>query len=190
MIVHLGVVMVAVALASATSFGHRSQTTLQVGQSSVVDGHTFEFLGLTEVTTPASVATEALVRVDGGGIFRPAVTSFGSNTEAVGTPAIDSSLVDDVYLTIDTLPLTRGGPVTIGVTIQPLVIWLWIGGGVLVAGSALAVVPVRRRRRDGVITSRPPDTAGSKPQQNEVDENTREQRVDEQVEEPVGAPVP
>jgi cytochrome c-type biogenesis protein CcmF len=190
MIVHLGVVMVAVALASATSFGHRSQTTLAVGQSSVVDGHTFEFLGLTQVTTPASVATEALVRVDGRGIFRPAVTSFGSNTEAVGTPAIDSSLVDDVYLTIDTLPLTRGGPVTIGVTIQPLVIWLWIGGGVLVAGSALAVVPVRRRRRDGVITSRPPDTTGSAPEHDEVDAETPDDRLDEHVEEPVGAPVP
>jgi cytochrome c-type biogenesis protein CcmF len=156
----------------------------------VVDGHTFEFLGLTQVTTPASVATEALVRVDGRGIFRPAVTSFGSNTEAVGTPAIDSSLVDDVYLTIDTLPLTRGGPVTIGVTIQPLVIWLWIGGGVLVAGSALAVVPVRRRRRDGVITSRPPDTTGSPPGHDEVDAKTPDHRLDEHVEEPVGAPVP
>src|SRR3984957_2068075 len=156
MIVHLGVVIVAVALAAATSFGHRSQTTLQVGQSSVVDGHTFEFLGLTQVTTPASVATEALVRVDGGGLFRPAVTSFGSSSEAVGTPAIDSGLVDDVYLTIDTLPLTAGGPVTIGVTIQPLVVWLWIGGGVLITGCALAVVPVGRKRGRGAALSNEP----------------------------------
>src|ERR1700722_1319141 len=156
MIVHLGVVIVAVALAAATSFGHRSQTTLQVGQSSVVDGHTFEFLGLTQVTTPASVATEALVRVDGGGLFRPAVTSFGSSSEAVGTPAIDSGLVDDVYLTIDTLPLTAGGPVTIGVTIQPLVVLLGIDGGVLITGCALAVVPVGRKRGRGAALSNEP----------------------------------
>ena len=137
-----GVVMVAVALAAATSFGHRSETVLRLGQTATVDGHTFEFLGLRDVNTPASQATQALVKVDGGGVFHPAVTSFGSSSEAVGTPAIDSGLEDDVYLTLDTLPLSRGGPVTIGVTIQPLVIWLWVGGGVLISGCVLAVVPV------------------------------------------------
>jgi cytochrome c-type biogenesis protein CcmF len=186
MVVHLGVVIVAVALAAATSFGHRSQTTLEVGQTSVVDGHSFEFLGLTQVKTPASIATEALVRVDHGGLFRPAVTSFGSNSEAVGTPAVDSGLVDDVYLTIDTLPLTVGGPVTIGVTIQPLVIWLWIGGGVIISGCALAVVPVRRKRRDGVRTPSSGHPEGIVPVKDEVTDDEVEER---RVEEPVGVPV-
>ena len=68
------------------------------------------------------------------------------NTEAVGTPAIDSSFEDDVYLTVDALPATAGGPVTIGVTVQPLVAWLWGGGVLLVLGALLAAVPGRRRR--------------------------------------------
>jgi cytochrome c-type biogenesis protein CcmF len=157
-----------------------------VGQTSVVDGHSFEFLGLTQVKTPASIATEALVRVDHGGLFRPAVTSFGSNSEAVGTPAVDSGLVDDVYLTIDTLPLTVGGPVTIGVTIQPLVIWLWIGGGVIISGCALAVVPVRRKRRDGVRTPSSGHPEGIVPVKDEVTDDEVEER---RVEEPVGVPV-
>ncbi|MFZ0664906.1 MAG: heme lyase CcmF/NrfE family subunit [Acidimicrobiales bacterium] len=146
MIVHLGIVMVAVAIAAATSFGHRYETNLAVGQTSIVDGHSFEYLGTTIVRTPAETSTEAIIRVDGGGLFHPAVSSFGANTEAVGTPAIDSSLKDDVYLTIDTLPLQVGGPITIGVTIEPLVMWLWVGGGVVVLGAALAVIPVRRRK--------------------------------------------
>ena len=74
------------------------------------------------------------------------MSQYGANTEAVGTPAIDSSLVDDVYLTVDALPVDAGGPVTIGVTVQPLVVWLWVGGLLLVIGSALAAVPGRRRR--------------------------------------------
>ena len=49
------------------------------------------------------------MKVDGGGVFHPAVTTFGSSSEAVGTPAIDSGLKDDVYLTLDALPVTRGG---------------------------------------------------------------------------------
>jgi hypothetical protein len=31
------------------------------------------------------------------------------------------------------------------VTIQPLVVWLWIGGGVMALGTLLAVFPGRRR---------------------------------------------
>jgi cytochrome c-type biogenesis protein CcmF len=36
--------------------------------------------------------------------------------------------------------------VAIGVVVQPLVSWLWVGGGILVLGSLLAAVPGRRRR--------------------------------------------
>jgi cytochrome c-type biogenesis protein CcmF len=146
MVVHLGVVVIAVALAAATSFGHRSEVTLRPGQVASSDGHRITFEGLTQIRTPARTATEALVLVDGHGPLLPAVSQFGQNTEAVGTPAIDSSLLDDVYLTVDALPAKAGGPVTIGVTVQPLVVWLWGGGLLLVIGSALAAVPGKRRR--------------------------------------------
>jgi cytochrome c-type biogenesis protein CcmF len=146
MVVHLGVVVIAVALAAATSFGHRGEVTLQPGQLSTSDGHHIRFEGLTQLRTPARTATEALLVVDGRGPLRPAVSQFGTNSEAVGTPAIDSSFFDDVYLTVDALPATPGGPVTIGVTVQPLVAWLWGGGALLVIGSVLAAVPGRRRR--------------------------------------------
>ena len=146
MVVHLGVVVIAVALAAATSFGHRSEVTLRPGQVVSSDGHRIRFEGLTQVHTSARTATEALVLVDGHGPLLPAVSQFGQNTEAVGTPAIDSSLLADVYLTVDALPAKAGGPVTIGVTVQPLVVWLWAGGLLLVIGSALAAVPGKRRR--------------------------------------------
>jgi cytochrome c-type biogenesis protein CcmF len=146
MVVHLGVVVIAVALAAATSFGHRSEVTLRPGQVVSSDGHRIELIGLAHIRTPARTATEALVRVDGRGPLRPALSQFGANTEAVGTPAIDSSFEDDVYLTVDALPVTPGGPVTIGVTVQPLVAWLWGGGVLLVLGALLAAVPGRRRR--------------------------------------------
>jgi len=133
-------------LAAATSFGHRGEVTLRPGQVVSSDGHRIELVGLAHIRTPARTATEALVRVDGRGPLRPALSQFGANTEAVGTPAIDSGLEDDVYLTVDALPATPGGPVTIGVTVQPLVAWLWGGGVLLVIGALLAAVPGRRRR--------------------------------------------
>ncbi len=146
MVVHLGVVVIAVALASATTFGHRTQVTLTPGKSAIVDGHRISYEALAFVSSPVRTATEALVTVDGHGPYRPAVSQFGPGTEAVGTPAIDSGVFQDVYLTVDSLPAGREGPVSIGVTVQPLVSWLWVGGGIVVLGAVLAALPGRRRR--------------------------------------------
>ena len=160
MVVHLGVVVVAVALAAATSFGHRSQVTLAPGTSTVVDGHRIAYESLAVVRTPVRTATEALVFVDGHGPYRPAVSQFGPGTEAVGTPAVDSGVLDDVYLTVDSLPSARTGPVAIGVTVQPLVSWLWVGGGIVVVGAVLAALPGRRRRRPTQAASALPELDG------------------------------
>jgi cytochrome c-type biogenesis protein CcmF len=153
MVVHLGVVVIAVALASATSFAQRSQVTLHRGASAVVDGQRITFVSLADVRTPARTATEALVLVNGHGPYLPAVSQFGAGTEAVGTPAIDSDPLRDVYLTIDSLPASAGGPVGIGVTVQPLVAWMWVGGAILALGAVLAVLPGRRRRPTDAVSA-------------------------------------
>jgi cytochrome c-type biogenesis protein CcmF len=176
MVVHLGVVVIAVALASATSFGHRSEVTLSPGSQAVVDGHRILFEGLTPFHNDVKTATEALVVVDGRGPFHPAITQFGANADPVGTPAIDSGVVDDVYLTIDSLPSTNGGPVGIGVTVQPLVAWLWVGGGILVIGAVLAAVPGRRRRATDPVSApvpavtSEPERAGGESERRTIDE--------------------
>jgi cytochrome c-type biogenesis protein CcmF len=162
MIVHLGVVVIAVALAAATSFAHRTEVSLRPGSQAIVDGHRITYEGLTQVRTPAKDATEALVLVDGHGPWHPAVSQFGAGTEPVTTPAIDSGFFEDVYLTVDSLPNTAGGTVGIGVIVQPLVAWLWAGGTILVLGALLAAVPDRRRRSAGSASgpARPAAPAG------------------------------
>ena len=63
----------------------------------------------------------------------------------MGTPAIDSSWQDDLYLTIVSIP-DKGSAWTFGVVEQPLVMWLWIGAGLVAVGSVLSAIPGRRRR--------------------------------------------
>jgi cytochrome c-type biogenesis protein CcmF len=41
---------------------------------------------------------------------------------------------------------TEDEVVVVRVTVQPLVQWLWIGGTMMAAGTALALVPGHRRR--------------------------------------------
>ena len=145
MVVHIGVVLIAVGLAAATAFGQRGTVVLAPGESGTFAGHTVEFVGTRVVRTPSHLSQQALLRVDGGAVFTPAISQFGTGTQAVGTPAIDSSVTSDVYLTINSIP-AKGGPWTFGVVVQPLVMWLWVGGVLIVVGSILSAVPGRRRR--------------------------------------------
>jgi len=151
MVVHIGVVVIAVGLAAATSFLHRGELQLARGQTATFAGHTVTFVDTRIVTTPSHSAEQAVLRVDRG-TFTPAISQFGSGTQAVGTPAIDSSWRDDVYLTIVSIP-DKGSVWTFGVVEQPLVMWLWIGAGLMAVGSVLSAIPGRRRRPTDPVSS-------------------------------------
>ena len=138
MLVHIAVVLIALALVSSTSYGQRGSLVLKPGQSTRFDGHTFSYHGVETVASPAKTSLEALISVDGSAALAPEVSQFGNNTEVVGTPAIKPGLIDDVYLTLDLPPKTGNGPATFGVVIQPLVSWIWIAGGLMAAGTAIA----------------------------------------------------
>jgi cytochrome c-type biogenesis protein CcmF len=145
MIVHVGVVVLAVGITAASAFGHRTEVQLSPGQSATFEGHTVEFVTTRTVTSPSESQLLAVLRVDGRGSYTPAISSFGAGSQDVGTPAIDSTWLHDVYLTIDSTPAT-GDRWTFGVVVQPLVVWLWVGGALVAVGSVLSAVPGRRRR--------------------------------------------
>jgi cytochrome c-type biogenesis protein CcmF len=158
MIVHLGVVILALGIVTSTTYVRRSEVTLATGQSTVVDGQLVSFSGFRNVTDPLETATQLRVDVDGHRLW-PAVTTFnGRGGTTVGTPAIDSNLARDVYVTFDAVGgngNTSGaqvennlpsGSVVLGVTVEPLLAWLWLGGVIIGLGSALTFF--RRRYGD------------------------------------------
>ena len=153
MIVHLGVVVLAVGIIAATSYRHQAELALHRGEVVTYDGHRFEFEGLRTVTSPSRTSQEALVKVDGG-VFTPATTSFGSALAGRGDAghrlgALRRRLPDlrrrrrarattSGNQAINNLP---AGSVAIGVVIEPLVAWLWAGGLLIGVGGLLALVP-------------------------------------------------
>jgi len=157
MIVHLGVVVLALGIVTSSTYINRSEVTLAQGQSTVVDGQLVNFSGFHSVKDALESATQLKVTVDGHAL-RPAVTTFnGRGGTTVGTPAIDSSLARDVYVTFDAVGgdgSTSGaqvaddlpaGSVVLGVTVEPLLAWLWLGGLIIGLGSVLSFL----RRRYG-----------------------------------------
>jgi cytochrome c-type biogenesis protein CcmF len=162
MIVHIGVVLIAVGLAAATAFGQHGEVHLRPGQSAGFDGHTVEFVGTTTVSSSSHSEFRAALRVDGGTVYYPAISQFGAGSTPVGTPAIDSTVLHDVYLTIDNIP-DKGTVWTFGVVVQPLVMWLWLGGSLIVVGSVLSAIPGRRRRPTDPVSAPVAGASGHAP---------------------------
>lgn len=158
MVVHLGVVLVAVGIAASSSYATHEEFTLKPNQSVVVDGHRITYLQTRTVAEKARTSRVASVKVDGG-IEHPALRQFPNANQAIGSPAVSSSFTRDIYLALLDSNATNG-EITLRVIVEPLVSWIWAGGAVIFAGALLAAFPGRRRKpTDPVSVALPAELA-------------------------------
>jgi cytochrome c-type biogenesis protein CcmF len=162
MVVHLGVVLIAVALASSSSYDREAELTLAPGDRATVAGHDLEYVGSETEDRDNKTVIRALVRVDGDRTYAPALNRFDFGGQAIGTPSVRTTLREDVYLALLAVPDGPDGQVVLRVIIQPLVVWLWIGGGLMLVGTALAGFPGRRRRPTAPVSEELPLATASR----------------------------
>jgi cytochrome c-type biogenesis protein CcmF len=150
LIVHMGVVVIAVALAASMGYTRKHEYHLAQGERVSFQSHEFTYLGTTQFQTGQKNTIKARVKVERDGrtlgVYAPALSIFPNSPSAIGTPSVRTGLLRDVYLTLVASP-DENGRITLGVQLSPLIVWLWIGGGIIVCGTAVAIWPTRRSRR-------------------------------------------
>jgi cytochrome c-type biogenesis protein CcmF len=155
LVVHTGIVLVAIALVASSTYSTRREIRLDKGESATVEGYRITYLGLETSRTGQNSEVKARLRLthdgDDLGVYAPSIKSFSNANGGIGTPDIRSGPFRDVYLTLISSP-NAGKRVTIGVAVKPLVMWLWIGGGVVAFGTLMALLPSLRRRK---VTAEP-----------------------------------
>ena len=149
MIVHLGVILICVALAASNSFTRSQEIDLVVGREVSFAGHTFELIDVVEQRDARSQSVRALVSLDGGQAYAPSITKFTRIGMNVGTPSVRTTLTHDIYLTLEPPVRQDSGQARIKVFIKPMILWLWVGTFVMAIGTLLAVLPTRRRSEQG-----------------------------------------
>ena len=158
LVVHFGVVLIAVVLAASSAYGANRDVKLRRDQSATVSGYTLTYLGSHTARSDQKVTVSARIRVAKGdrvlGTYSPAISTYPNSTEGIGTPSVHTGVIEDVYLTLVSSPNAQQR-ITLGVRINPMIVWLWIGGGFMALGTILALSPRLRRRKAPSPTTEP-----------------------------------
>lgn len=143
---HLGVAVVALAIAVSGGLATRAELTLDLGDSVEFAGYTVTF-----ETTEEHPEADRLI-TDGHLVFRsgdevdfvatPRLTAFANQPQAIGAPSVWSRPGGDIYVALSNLD-----PETVSVNMYryPLMSWLWVGGVLMAAGGLWALGGRRHR---------------------------------------------
>ena len=155
MVVHVGVAIVAVALAISSSYVRQAEFSFdELGQEVSFSGHTLIFDGVEVRELPEKTQTLVRINLDGQ-IFTPSINVFPFGGQAIGTPTTRSTWWDDVQLSVLVVPDESSPNAVVRATVQPLVWWLWVGGAVMAVGTLLAATPERGRKKDEKLQPTP-----------------------------------
>ena len=146
MVVHLGVLIISVALVASQSYTKQGEFTLERGETVRVGGHTFEYLSSSVVELSNRRELRSKIRIDGEDVFEPSMNQYLSTGMSIARPSVKVTPTTDLYLSI-TRPASADRPdIRVRIVVEPLIVWLWIGGFVMVAGTVLSAFPGRGRR--------------------------------------------
>jgi cytochrome c-type biogenesis protein CcmF len=147
-LVHLGVVLVFVAIAASQSYVVHTTATLAPGHRFQLGAYTVQLVGLRNGVESNRRWTAAEVQVtDGRGrqhLLAPRMNFYERSTDPIGSPAIRSAAFEDLYLTL--LAFDAAGPTaSFNAWIFPMVSWIWWSLPLFVLGALFAAWPDRRR---------------------------------------------
>ncbi len=143
LLVHLGVVLMAVGVTGTRLFPFERDLVLSLDQPVAVQDYTLVFEDLQQDWDAQQMRTRAQIAVYQGGAYQttllPYLDQFVDGTY-VAMPALASRVREDLYIVLLSWT-TDGRQVILRVLRNPLVSFLWLGGWLLVAGGLLAFWP-------------------------------------------------
>jgi cytochrome c-type biogenesis protein CcmF len=150
-LIHLSILLIVVGITASQAYQSEVQVALATGESIDVEGYTLVYQDYVyqEVEENGNkVRNQASVDVYQGDrkltTVRPERNLYSNVQGAVTEVALRSNLKQDLYVVLASLE--SDGLAAFQVLITPMVIWLWIGGLVLLAGTLVAAWPPRKKR--------------------------------------------
>jgi len=147
---HLGVIMIAAAVTGSSAYKQQTEFTLRPGQSVDVEEYNLTYIGDREDRQPHRLSRMAVIDVKRGGRdigeLTPRLNNYYRMGSTIGTPAVKTSFDEDLYLNLVNIN-DDGSVIGLQVILEPMILWLWLGGGVMGIGTVISLWPSRRKKK-------------------------------------------
>jgi cytochrome c-type biogenesis protein CcmF len=141
-VVHGGVIMTFVAIAISATYQQSAEGTLRPGGTLKVDDFELTFESVNMEQRPHLTAQQATIQVVEDGERRgelvPALNFYPTMREPLGTPAVRTTLLRDLYLTV--MNVGEDGSIGLRAIITPAVSWIWLGVLIMGLGTLLCLI--------------------------------------------------
>src|SRR3990172_4937096 len=151
-IVHISGVMMAVGIVGSMFFSTNVQKQVAPGESIQIRGYTLTFQGLKDVVTEHTQKVTGTLAVSRNGKPLGTIESsrrvegHADEPQPVTDVGIRSRPLEDLYVILANWTEDEEAA-TFKVLVNPLMMWVWVGSAVLVAGTIVAFWPDRREKQ-------------------------------------------
>ncbi len=142
-IVHFGVIVIMIGFAGA-AFNQDKEQEMGYGDKMTIGSYTLVCQSFTQEDKPNYGSEWAIINVFRGGkqigTLYPERRFFKASQQISTMPSIRSTLRDDLYLVYEGQNNDTGRPI-IKAHLNPLVMWIWVGVWIMIAGTVVALIP-------------------------------------------------
>ncbi|MHB1133943.1 MAG: heme lyase CcmF/NrfE family subunit [Chloroflexota bacterium] len=147
-VVHLSMAVIAIGVVGSSFFVSTVEGNLKVGETLQVAGYTLRYEGMSEDATPSREVVSATLAVqhEGAslGLLRPEMIFHKTFEQPVSEVAIHTTAREDLYVIL--AGWTADGTASFKVLVNPLIVWIWVGGVLMLMGGVVAMWPQASRR--------------------------------------------
>src|SRR6266849_4572768 len=142
-IVHFGVIVIMIGFAGA-AFNKDAEQEMGFGDRMNLGAYTLVCQSYTQEDKPNYGSEWAIIDVFKGGkqidTLYPERRFFKASQQMNTRPTIHSTMREDLYLVYEGRNLDTGRPI-IKAHLNPLVMWIWAGVWIMIAGTVIALIP-------------------------------------------------
>jgi cytochrome c-type biogenesis protein CcmF len=147
LIVHLGVVIAIIGIAVSSVYKAEHEVTLKPGERMEIGPYTVQFNDLQAGERPTHILVWANLTVLKGNTpvarLHPGQRFYPNQQSPFASVDARYRWDEDLYTILSAFE-RDGSSATIRVMMNPMMAWIWIGGGVILLGVLVAVLPERR----------------------------------------------
>ncbi len=144
-VVHLAVIVMVVGIAASSTRVLATSGTVKQGETLTVGEHRLVFTGLEQGQEPHRTYLATVLQLEGSSeVLKPRLNYYARSMDPIGTPAVRTRGNTDLYVSLMAQDPEKG-TATFRAWIFPLVGLIWWSLPLFVLGTAIALLPERRR---------------------------------------------